>query len=87
MYLPMQPGSPAARSKHLFILATLFISCYFILFSYDSLNTYFCFDDGMALIALHHLWEVPLRANILEVLSVFTPAQKSVSQSFSSAGS
>src|SRR5215471_9946621 len=70
----MQSVNRAVHSRALFILATLFISCYFILFSYDSFNTYFCFDDGMALISMHHVWEFPFRANLLEVLTVFTPA-------------
>src|ERR1017187_7954770 len=73
---PMQPGTPARRSRSLSVLAALFISAYFFLFTYDSLNAYFTFDDGMNLVALHHHWEVPLRANIVDALKVFTPAYR-----------
>lgn len=58
------------------VLAILFISCYFLFFSGGSLGTYFTFDDGMNLVALHRHWEVPLYTSVLDVLKVFTPAYR-----------
>ena len=58
------------------VLAILFIACYFLLFSVDSLSTWFTFDDGMNLIALHRHWAVPFRSNVLDVLQVFSTAYR-----------
>lgn len=71
----MQSGQRSG-GRSLFIPASLFILAYFLLFSYDSLNTYLTFDDGMNLITMHHQWEAPLRRNVIEVLKVFTTANR-----------
>jgi hypothetical protein len=69
----MQSGS---RPPTLPLLATLFIAGYFLLFSYDGLNGYFTFDDGLNLVHLHRLWEVSLQTAILQALQVFTTAYR-----------
>jgi hypothetical protein len=65
------PSEPRP-SRSFFIPATLFILAYFFLFSYDSLNTYLSFDDGMNFITMHHLWEAPFWKNLVQILKVFT---------------
>ena len=70
----MQSGNPSNRS--LFVPASLFILAYFFLFSYEGLNAHLTFDDGMNIIAMHHHWEVSIWRNILEVLKVFTTANR-----------
>jgi hypothetical protein len=64
--------SEQSGSRSFFLLASLFILAYFALFSYDSLNTYLSFVDGMNLTTMHHVWEVPFRRNLIEILKVFT---------------
>lgn len=64
------------RSAALSLLATLFIACYFFLFSYDGLNAYFTFDDGLNLIHLHRLREVSLHTAVIDALQVFTTAYR-----------
>jgi hypothetical protein len=71
----MQAGQ-FSRGRSFFLPATLFILAYFVLFSYDSLNTYLTFDDGMNLISMHHQGEAPLWRNMVEVLKVFTTANR-----------
>lgn len=68
----MHPSQQSAYERRLSILGAIFILCYFFLFSYDGLHAFFTYDDGMALVALHRVFETPLWKNVVEVLQVFT---------------
>jgi hypothetical protein len=72
----MESAPAEKRSRALSVLTVVFLALYFLVFSADALRTYFTFDDGMNLIALHRHWAIPIRANLLDVLKVFTPAYR-----------
>lgn len=78
----MQPAAHPEHPRTLSVLACLFILSYFWLFSYDALHTYFTFDDGMAMLPMHHQFERPLWKNALELIKVFTPAFRPVGAFF-----
>jgi hypothetical protein len=72
----MQSSTTSHRDRALSLLAAFFILGYFFLFSHDSLHTYFTFDDGMAILPFHHQFEKPIWTNLVEVLKVFTTANR-----------
>jgi hypothetical protein len=72
----MQSGNAAKRPSILAILAVLFLTAYFFLFAGNGLGAYFTFDDGLNLVHLHRVFEVPFRTNVLDTLRVFTPAYR-----------
>jgi hypothetical protein len=70
----MHPSIQSNYERSLAVLCAAFILCYFYVFTYDGLHTFFTYDDGMALIALHQVFETPFYKNLLQVLQVFTKA-------------